>query len=71
MKEKSDLELLKEFKKSSGWSYQKLASHLKVHYQTVISWCLGTNSPSPLALERIQKLLRSIERAKAQGDLKG
>lgn len=70
MKEKSELELLKEFKKSSGWSYQKLAHHLGVHYQTVIFWILGKRYPSPLALERIQKFLKSTEKSGIPGDLK-
>ncbi|MBA7520827.1 hypothetical protein ES705_12926 [subsurface metagenome] len=64
MEEKGDLELLKKFKKVSGWSYQKLASHLGIHYQTIIAWFLDQTYPSPMARDRIRKFLRSIERSK-------
>ena len=64
MKKNKDLELLKEFKRTSGWSYQEVSNHLKVHYQTVVSWFSGERNPSPRALKRIQKFLTSIERAK-------
>ena len=57
MKEKSQIELLKEFKKKSGWSYQKLANNLGVHYQTVIAWFSGKYSPSYLAKEKIERFL--------------
>jgi len=69
MKEKSDLELLKEFKNSSGWSYQRLANHLKIHYQTIWTWFAGTRNPSPMAKERIRKFLKSIEKSGTPGDL--
>jgi len=71
MEEKSDLEFLKKFKKTSGWSYCKLANHLGIHYQTVINWFLKRSNPSPMALERIQKFLKSIERSKSSKNLKG
>jgi len=70
MKEKNDLERLKEFKKKSGLSYHRLANHLGVHYQTVISWFTRGATPSPMANERIQKFLRSIEKAGIPGDPK-
>jgi ribosome-binding protein aMBF1 (putative translation factor) len=57
MKEKSEVELLKEFKKKSGWSYQKLANNLGVHYQTVVAWFSGKYSPSYLAKEKIERFL--------------
>ena len=64
MKEKNDLERLKEFKKLSGWSYHKLSIHIGVHNQTIIGWFIGRRSPSLLATEKLQKFLRSVERAK-------
>jgi len=70
MKEKNDLDRLKDFKKSSGWSYHKLSNHIGVHYQTVISWFLGSRSPSLLASEKLRKFLRSVEKSGIPGDLK-
>jgi len=70
MKDKNDLDRLRDFKKSSGWSYHRLSNHIGVHYQTVISWFLGSRSPSLLASEKLRKFLRSIEKLEAQGDLK-
>jgi len=65
MEEKNDIERLKEFKKSSGWSYHKLSNHIGVHYQTVVGWFIGKRSPSLLATEKIQKFLKSVERAES------
>jgi len=62
MNEKNYLELLREFKKSSGWNYQKLSNHLGVHYQTIVGWLIGQYKPSLMALEKIKKFLRSVER---------
>ena len=70
MKKNKDLELLKEFKGTSGWSYQELSNHLRVHYQTVVSWFSGERNPSPRMVKRIQKFLRSIEKSRPSGDLK-
>jgi len=70
MKNENYLELLKEFKKSSGWSYHKLSNHLGVHYQTVISWFLEQRNPSPMALERIRKFLKSVEKSKTSATRK-
>ena len=65
MEEKNDIERLKEFKESSGWSYHKLSNHIGVHYQTVVGWFIGKRSPSLLATEKIQKFLKSVERAES------
>lgn len=62
MNEKNYLELLREFKKSSGWSYHKLSNHVGVHYQTIVGWLAGKCDPSLMALDRIKKFLRSVER---------
>lgn len=70
MEENNEIERLKEFKKSSGWSYQKLSNHIGVHSQTVVGWFIGRRSPSLLALEKLQKFLRSIERSRSSEELK-
>lgn len=64
MEERNELEHLKEFKKESGLSYQKIAEHLGISIQTVYFWFSGKFNPSPLAREKIRKLLRAAERAK-------
>jgi len=66
MKEINEVKLLRKFKKESGWSYYRLATNIGIHYQTVYSWFARKRSPSHLALEKLQKFLRSIERAKAK-----
>ncbi|MBA7648173.1 hypothetical protein ES703_55956 [subsurface metagenome] len=69
MKEKSTLEKLEEFKKSSGWSYLQLAVAMGIHYQTINNWFVKKAKPSPMALEKIQKFLRSVEKSGTPGDL--
>jgi len=63
MKDENYLDQLKEFKKSSGWSYQQLSYSLRLHSQTVIGWFSGRCNPSPMATERIKKFLKSVERS--------
>jgi len=48
---------LKEFKKKSGWSYQKLATLIGVNTQSVINWVMGKAEPSAMAREKIQRFL--------------
>ena len=57
MKEQSELDLLRRFKKESGWSYQKIANHLGVHYQSVVAWFTTDREPSKLAKEKINHFL--------------
>jgi len=57
MNEKDEIELLRKFKERSGWSYQKLANHLGVHYQTLMGWFSKKNKPSLMALEKIRHFL--------------
>jgi len=70
MKNENYLNELKEFKKSSGWNYQKLSNHLGLHSQTVVWWFTGKRNPSPMAIEKIKKFLRSIKRSRSLEDLK-
>jgi DNA-binding XRE family transcriptional regulator len=57
MREQTELDLLRKFKKESGWSYQKIAVHLGVHYQSVVAWFTGKYRPSNLAKEKINHFL--------------
>jgi len=69
MKEKNTLEKLEEFKKNSGWSYLQLAVAMGIHYQTINNWFVKKSKPSPMALEKIQKFLKFIEKSRIQEDL--
>jgi len=69
MKEKSTFEKLEDFKKRTGWSYHRLAVAMGIHSQTINNWFVKKSKPSPMALEKIQKFLRSIERSGIPGDL--
>lgn len=57
MKEIDHVEMLREFKKKSGWSYEKIARGLGVHSQTVQAWFSEKYRPSPLAKEKIDRFL--------------
>ena len=48
---------LRKFKEKSGWSYQKMGSHMGVHSQSVVNWLSLVYEPSPMACEKIQRLL--------------
>lgn len=65
MNEENYVKLLKKFKKSSGWSYHKLSNHVGVHYQTIVDWFAGKTNPSLMALEKIKKFLKSVERSRS------
>jgi len=56
-KEIPELEKLKEFKEQSGWTYQRIAHLMGVHYQSCINWINGTYRPSPMAIEKIKVFL--------------
>jgi transcriptional regulator with XRE-family HTH domain len=52
------------FKKSSGWSQDRLAKELGVHNQTVGGWLRGIYKPSLLALPLIEAFLDRARRMK-------
>jgi len=53
-----ELELLKRFKKKSGWSYDRLAKGIGVHYQSVQTWFIGKSQPGNLARRAIRDFLK-------------
>lgn len=55
-----EIEQLQEFKKRSGWSYEKIASFMGVHAQTIVFWLTGKTNPSPMAKEKINKFLNEF-----------
>ena len=58
MKKVFEVEALRGFKNRSGWSYPKMAKHLKVHPQTIYNWLAGKHAASPMGIERIKKFLK-------------
>lgn len=49
-------EQIKKLRQAFGWSQQKLAEQLGVSLMTVLRWEKGYTEPSPLALEKLERL---------------
>jgi len=47
---------IKNLRQAFGWSQQKLADQLGVSLTTVLRWEKGYTKPSPLALEKLERL---------------
>lgn len=58
MKEQDIVEILREFKKESGWSYEKIARDIGVSMLTVQNWIKGRYKPSRLARKEIEFFLK-------------
>ena len=43
-----------------GWTQEQLARNIGVSLNTVHRWESGKNRPSPLALEKLEELLKDI-----------
>ena len=43
-----------------GWTQEQLARNLGVSWNTVQRWESGKTSPSPLAMEKLQELLKDV-----------
>lgn len=52
-----EIEDLKEFKKHSGWSDEKIAMKLGVSTQSIRNWFKGRNLPSELAKKAIREFI--------------
>jgi len=57
MKEFDEVEMLRKFKKDSGYSYDKLSKELEVHHRTVYLWLSGKSKPSNMAKKIIRQFL--------------
>lgn len=55
----SNQEKLKKLRSKKGWSQERLARELGVSFQTIHRWETGKCEPSPLAQEKIDRLLES------------
>jgi putative transcriptional regulator len=55
---------IKNFRNSLGLTQMVFASKLGVTISTVQMWEAGTNKPSPMALARLNKLKKEIDKEK-------
>jgi len=53
----NELEQLRQFKKKSHWSYEKIGKRMGIHPQTIVFWITGKHSPSKMAKEKIRRFL--------------
>ena len=53
--------LVRELRQRTGLTQEKFAARLGVTYPTINRWENGRAKPSPLAMEKIESLLRSLE----------
>jgi transcriptional regulator with XRE-family HTH domain len=51
---------LKQFRVLKGWSQEKLARDIGVSLNTVQRWESDKTVPSPLAMEKLQRLLEDV-----------
>jgi len=56
-----EVKKLKNFKKRSGWSYQKISTHMGIHSQTIYFWLTGKFKPSDLAKDKIKQFLNNYD----------
>ena len=52
-----EVEMLREFKNKSGWSFEKIAREIGVSHQTVMMWINHGVKPMPLAQKAIRAFL--------------
>ena len=53
-------QLIRELRKRTGLTQEKFAAKLGVTYPTINRWENGRAKPSPLAMQKIEELLRSM-----------
>ncbi len=53
-------QLIREFRQRTGLTQEKFAAKLGVTFPTINRWENGRARPSPLAMQRIEELLRSM-----------
>ena len=57
--------LVRKLRKRTGLTQEKFAAKLGVTFPTINRWENGRAKPSPLAMQRIEELLRSMGGSKA------
>jgi len=69
---KSEVELLKQFKSTSGWSDDRISKGIGVHGQTIQAWLTGKKVPGNLSRQAIRGFLnqkaagRQLDKEKAE-----
>lgn len=53
--------LMREFRKRTGLTQEKFAARLGVTFPTINRWENGRARPSPLAMQKIEEVLRTME----------
>jgi len=51
---------IKEFRQQFGLTQEKLAQKLGVSFTTINRWERGKSEPSPLALEKLENLIKEL-----------
>ena len=51
---------LKHCRTTKGWTQEQLARNLGVSWNTVQRWEKGKTRPSPLAMEKLEELLKDV-----------
>lgn len=54
---------IKRLRERLGYTQEKMARELNVSLVTVARWELGSSEPSPLAIEKIEKLERKSDKS--------
>lgn len=57
MQEANEVDLLRKFKKESGWSYDKISGLMGLSLQTIVNWIQGHATPSSMGRSAIRKFL--------------
>ncbi|MBA7621299.1 hypothetical protein ES703_28658 [subsurface metagenome] len=65
------VERLKEFKKNSGWTFQKISNLIGVHSQSLINWFSGYSKPSRHVSPLVEKFLKKYSYNQAKDQKKG
>jgi len=54
-------QLIRELRERTGLTQEKFAAKLGVTFPTINRWENGRAKPSPLAMEKIEELIRSMD----------
>jgi transcriptional regulator with XRE-family HTH domain len=63
-RQSKELELLRAFKKESGWTYVRIGNAMGVNPMSVYHWLRGTRAPSPMARRVIRAFVVAHDPAK-------
>lgn len=58
--------LIRELRLTLGLTQEQLAAALGVTYSTINRWENGRSKPSPLAMEKIEQMVKEVEQLDSQ-----